>query len=115
MSSTKKAVTAYILSNAHLLSASYDTAAFSCIGYDRINLQINITASDAIGVFTVQCSIDGSNWVIMPLDAMAAASANKSIYIDIATTGIQQIRVDYVRTSGGAADTATIYVSARES
>ncbi len=115
MSSTKKVLSQYILSNAHLLSASYDTIAFSCIGYDRVDIQINIVAVDAVGVFTVQASLDGSHWVAMPLDVMAAASANKSIYIDIATTGIQQIRVDYVRTSGGAADTATIYVGARES
>ncbi len=115
MSSTKKVLSQYILSNAHLLSASYDTTAFSCIGYDRINIQINVTGTDAVGTYTIQCTGDGINWVAMPLDAMPVASANKVIYADIATTSIQQIRVEYTRTSGGASDHATIYVGARES
>ncbi len=94
------------------MSASVTSAVTNIGNQDNIAIQIGFTTSDAVGVFSVQGSVDhvqddygnvqvAGNWVALTLSPTpVAASAADNILISLNQLPFPWIRLVYTRTSG---------------
>jgi len=122
----RKDVVIYQLESARSLGATFNTNPTLIRYLDNISYQINATTSDAVGVFSVQVSLDykideltnvvvnPGNWIDLTLagGVPTLASANDNIIINLNQLPFNAVRLRYVRSSGTG--TASIYIMARQ-
>lgn len=95
------------------LAASFVTIPTSINRLDNIAYQINITTSNSVGTFTMQCSSDQVNWANVGTAASVAA-AN-----DVAVVWVNQeycshyVRLSYTANTAGTG-TCTIILTAKD-
>lgn len=80
---------------------------------DQVCYQVSWTSSNAVGVISVQGSVDGVNFVDLTFSPVLTqpASNNGSYLINLALLPFPLIRLKYTRTSGTG--TLTVYLSAK--
>lgn len=93
------------------LAANFSSASTVVSFEDSISYQINVTTSDSIGTFYLQCSNDGVNFADVGT-AGTVAAANDTIIVDIADMAEKYIRLRYASSTAGTG-TCDIMLMAR--
>lgn len=80
---------------------------------DQVCYQISWTSSDAVGVISIQGSVDGVNFIDLTFDPVLTQpnSNNGSYLVNLALIPFPYVRPKYTRTSGTG--NMTIYLSAK--
>lgn len=80
---------------------------------DQVCYQVSWTSANAVGVISVQGSVDGVNFVDLTFNPVLAqpASNNGGYLINLALIPFPQIRLKYTRTSGTGS--LVVYMSAK--
>ena len=80
---------------------------------DQVCYQVSWTSSNAVGVISVQGSIDGVNWDDLTFSPVLTqpASNNGAYLINLALIPFPLIRLKYTRTSGSGS--LVVYMSAK--
>ena len=80
---------------------------------DQVAYQVSWVGPDAVGIISVQGSIDGVNFINLTFNPPLAqpASDNNSYLINLALLPFPLIRLKYTRTSGSAS--LMVYLSAK--
>jgi hypothetical protein len=100
--SRKTTLLPHLLSGLGTMSATLTSEPVNIDYTDNVGLQVKITTSNAVGVVTVEASINGVDFVALTLVPAlpAVASASQSYLISLNQIPYHQIRVKYARTSG---------------
>lgn len=93
------------------LAASFVTAPSTINFQDSVAYQMNITTTDSVGTFTMQVSLDGTNFADLAL-AGAVAAANDVSVINANQLPFTQVRLSYTATTPGTG-TAVILFTAK--
>ena len=110
--SSKKVLAPYRLLTSQAMASDFQSSVTNVQFMDRVSYSVVWTGS-AVGTLIVQSSLDGTNWTDLDMNQIVMANADDTAVIDIAATGIPQLRLSYTATSGtGSLDA---YVSAKES
>ena len=85
------------------LGTSFDSDPLLVGTTDKFSIQVNVvtTVDLPVGIFKVQTSNDGVNWVDFPSSSEAIAGVSKSIIYNVVGAAYSFARLDYTRTSGG--------------
>lgn len=80
---------------------------------DQVCYQVSWTSSNAVGVISIQGSVDGVNFIDLTFDpALTQPSSNNGSYlINLALLPFPLIRLKYTRTSGSG--TLNVFLSAK--
>lgn len=102
MSSSRNVVRNFALETAKSMSTSFTTEAINLDRIDQACFQVTWTSANAVGVLSVQGSVDGTNFVDLtftpPLQQPASDSA--AILINLALIPFTWVRLAYTATSG---------------
>lgn len=95
------------------LAASFNTISTNLQFQDSCCYQVNITTSDSIGSFVLQCSQDNQNWAsVGTAGIVSAANDTAVVEYDISRTA-PHVRLAYTAGTAGTG-TCTILVSAKQ-
>ena len=111
----KNVILPYKILNAHALSASFDSAPVNVQYLDNIAIQLQVTTNANTGLFTIQASVDGTIWDVIPLIPPIAPLAGVN---DILTVGLNQVPYTWIKIhfeiGTGTNGHVTAYLTAKE-
>jgi type 1 fimbria pilin len=93
------------------LATSFSSASTACKRFSRIAYQVTWTGT-AVGTLIAQGSLDNQNFSDLDMNQIVLNNASDSGVLDIQTTAIPFVRLNYTSTSGTGS--MTILVSAKE-